>query len=678
MVLPAIPLIVGAVSAAAGALGLKKGFDAKKVFEEAREIGENAQRRYKRRIDELNKKRTSVNQELESLGEFKKKAFVDTLGYVVQQLKNARSSVAGFDEQITCIDTKEVDIFDKELTEISALDISTGAAQGLTAGTAGAFGAYGTVGLLASASTGTAISSLSGAAATNATLAWLGGGSLASGGLGIAGGTWVLGGLVAGPALAIAGYALASKAEEALTKAEEYKAEVKQAIAELESPTLLLDAIQSNIDDTRYVIQELLQRFADARHDYENHLKKENGWRKWLVKILGKGYQNRLNQQRDKRLANLVAFGKSIKAVISEPLLDSTGAATQGFNARIAGVVQVESIEEKKKSCIHCAKQISAITRICPECHESQDTPPKEAEAEADVPSSAGRMPYISRVAASTDVSPSTGSGKFMIASISGIAVLSAAFGYWYFANGSEKMPIEQSEPITIPATPVQEKAPLIDTIVQTKTLGMSLQYFETLAGPAKYVAEDNRERTYEIEGCEIKTILSSGEQKRIEALNIKMSPTCNAKVAGFLPDETNKVLLSSLTIRQITDSLQSHPDFSANCLMSCGNAYDPSVYASWTAARFLDFLEVKADVLLVESEPIEASHKWAESMAKTEGEEWVIENQFNCNPNKYQNTAWQLFADIKPTSITFGKSGHKPDCPKQEQVTNLSTTKNL
>lgn len=664
MVLPLIPLAVGAASAAVGALGLKKGFDAKKIFEEAREIGENAQRRYKRRIDELNKKRTSVNQELESLGEFKKKAFVDTLGYVVQQLKNARSSVAGFDEQITCIDTKEVDIFDKELTEISALDISTGAAQGLTAGTAGAFGAYGTVGLLASASTGTAISSLSGAAATNATLAWLGGGSLASGGLGIAGGTWVLGGLVAGPALAIAGYALASKAEEALTKAEEYKAEVNQAIAELESPTLLLDAIQSNIDDTRYVLQELLQRFADAKHDYESHLKNENGWRKWLAKILGKGYQNRLNQQRDKRLAKLVAFGKSIKAVVSEPLLDSTGAATQGFNARIEGVVQVESIEKKKKPCINCGKHINAITRICPECHQSQDAPPKEAEAEVD---------------AKVDAPPSSGSGKLLIASISGIAVVSAAFGYWYFANGSEKKLGELPEPVVVPAAPAQEKVALIDSIVQTKTLGMSLQYFETLAGPAKYVSEDNRVRTYEIEGCEIKTILSSGEQKRIEALNIKMSPTCNAKVAGFLPDETNKILLSSLTIRQITDSLQSHPDFSADCLMGCGNAYDPSVYASWTAARFLDFLEVKADVLLVEHEAIEASHKWADSMAKTEGEEWVMENQFNCHPEKYQNTAVQLFANIKPASITFGKSGHKPDCPKQEQVTNPSTAaKNL
>ena len=45
---------------------------------------------------------------------------------------------------------------------------------------------------IGAASTGTLISTLSGAAASNATLAWLGGGSLAAGGGGIAAGTMVL------------------------------------------------------------------------------------------------------------------------------------------------------------------------------------------------------------------------------------------------------------------------------------------------------------------------------------------------------------------------------------------------------------------------------------------------------------------------------------------------------
>lgn len=49
--------------------------------------------------------------------------------------------------------------------------------------------------MFGAASTGTAISTLSGAAATKATLAWFGGGSLAAGGFGVAGGGIVLAGI---------------------------------------------------------------------------------------------------------------------------------------------------------------------------------------------------------------------------------------------------------------------------------------------------------------------------------------------------------------------------------------------------------------------------------------------------------------------------------------------------
>lgn len=106
--------------------------------------------------------------------------------------------------------------FEKLKTDVLNIkNVIGGGVASLVGGALAGFGAYGGVGLLATASTGTAISTLSGAAATNATLAWLGGGSLASGGLGVAGGTMVLGGLVTGPALAVAVWVMASSAEKA-------------------------------------------------------------------------------------------------------------------------------------------------------------------------------------------------------------------------------------------------------------------------------------------------------------------------------------------------------------------------------------------------------------------------------------------------------------------------------
>jgi hypothetical protein len=80
------------------------------------------------------------------------------------------------------------------------------AAAGAAGALAGAGATAGTLGLVmtfGSASTGTAISTLSGAAATNSALAWLGGGSVAAGGGGMAMGAMVLTGGAVAVALAV-------------------------------------------------------------------------------------------------------------------------------------------------------------------------------------------------------------------------------------------------------------------------------------------------------------------------------------------------------------------------------------------------------------------------------------------------------------------------------------------
>lgn len=108
---------------------------------------------------------------------------------------------------------------------------------------------WSTVGLLATASTGTAISTLSGAAATNATLAWFGGGSLATGGLGMAGGTVVLGGLVAVPAIIIMGLI---QYKGCLTKVKEIQEKKLEAIAyidQINKNLITLNAITMRSDE---------------------------------------------------------------------------------------------------------------------------------------------------------------------------------------------------------------------------------------------------------------------------------------------------------------------------------------------------------------------------------------------------------------------------------------------
>jgi hypothetical protein len=96
----------------------------------------------------------------------------------------------------------------------SDFNAAIGIGAGTIAGGSLAVGSWAVVGAIGSASTGAAISGLSGAAATNATLAWFGGGTLAAGGAGISGGMAVLGGIVAVPLVAIASYSTHKKANE--------------------------------------------------------------------------------------------------------------------------------------------------------------------------------------------------------------------------------------------------------------------------------------------------------------------------------------------------------------------------------------------------------------------------------------------------------------------------------
>jgi hypothetical protein len=142
-------------------------------------------------------------------------------------------------------------------------------------------GTLGLIGLFGTASTGTAISGLSGVAAWNATLAWLGGGSLAAGGGGMALGTVVLGGITVGPALMIGGFVLGGEGKKALTKAIEYAKEVDNKIAQLDKSKGFLGQVQRRIKELQYLVNSLNSRAIksltelESRANFNPHLEED-------------------------------------------------------------------------------------------------------------------------------------------------------------------------------------------------------------------------------------------------------------------------------------------------------------------------------------------------------------------------------------------------------------------
>jgi hypothetical protein len=200
----------------------------------------------------------------------------------------------------------------------SVADVVGAAAAAGAAGTVAGTATVGAVAAFGTASTGTAISGLSGAAATNATLAWLGGGSLAAGGGGVAVGTAVLGGIVVAPMVVVGGVFIHLKGRQAMSKAETFASEVDSALSQHRQRQSLLKAATKTADGIREVLDRLLPLLiADTG---------------WLAGILERTSDwTALDEAHQQRIRGVAALAMGISDLVHTPVLDESGALTSAI-----------------------------------------------------------------------------------------------------------------------------------------------------------------------------------------------------------------------------------------------------------------------------------------------------------------------------------------------------------
>lgn len=153
----------------------------------------------------------------------------------------------------------------------TGLNTSLNAGFGGLVGGSAALGAWGLVSLIGSASTGTAISTLSGVAATNATLAWFGGGSLATGGAGMAGGFWILGGIVAAPIVFFSTKSAYKKVDNVKEKKNELTNESDKVIKLAEQASIQLIEAKKQLTLITALIAEYVPKIKDELRLYKFH-----------------------------------------------------------------------------------------------------------------------------------------------------------------------------------------------------------------------------------------------------------------------------------------------------------------------------------------------------------------------------------------------------------------------
>ena len=240
------------------------------------------------------------------------------------RMKNVDLTDLKFEDAPEFARSFDVDVRD---VDFSAVDLLKTLAAGGAAGAVAGMTAFAAVGTLATASTGTAIGTLSGAAATNATLAWLGGGAIASGGGGMALGTVVLGGVVALPVLAIGGLVVHHKGRQALAEAKQDSAKADVAIQEIEMARTVAHGIRLRARQmTSLVVQ--LAGLAHRRNELLRHLVERNT-------------DYATYDDHDRQAVMLAAsVAKTLRTVMDIPIIDDEGTLTQGSRQAVEAAEQ--------------------------------------------------------------------------------------------------------------------------------------------------------------------------------------------------------------------------------------------------------------------------------------------------------------------------------------------------
>ncbi len=238
-------------------------------------------------------------------------------------------------ELVNCSDIHIPDV-KEEIKAIREYSISAGgtlkvasSAVSLAAGGIAGVVAWNGAMALGTASTGAMIAGLTGAAATNATLAWFGGGSLVAGGGGMAAGAVVLGIIGFVPVVAVAsGVSLImsrwklSKARVAFINAYEFADQCKTAVAVIDG----IDDITSQMLD---YTQQLRSRMR-ANLEQLNH----------MIAFCGSDYKEFCRKSQERTLES-IRYAEMMKNLVLIPVMMEDGSRNENCTEKLEPVRQL-------------------------------------------------------------------------------------------------------------------------------------------------------------------------------------------------------------------------------------------------------------------------------------------------------------------------------------------------
>lgn len=302
------------------------GINAYNHYKSAKINREEADNIVRNIVTEVGKVRYLANDRLQYMGQIRLDALKNTVGRFIKIVERMNQGVRDKEyEMLTRIDMSQEEFKEMEVVSVDHQKMLTTAGMGVSAAAAAAYGSqfaikWG-VQKLAAASTGTAIKQLSGAAAEKATMAWLGGGSVASGGGGVAVGASrmaMLGTAAAGITILTTVATIASVYySQKHTEATQYLADVKVWEAKTLAACELMKMMVRRSDEIATLTTRLETRCADALDSLED---------------IADSFDS-MNIEHVKTFQKAALLVKSTSQLCQTPLIDENGGLNEGLNS---------------------------------------------------------------------------------------------------------------------------------------------------------------------------------------------------------------------------------------------------------------------------------------------------------------------------------------------------------
>ena len=188
-----------------------------------------------------------------------------------------------------------------------------------------------------------------------------------------------------------------------------------------------------------------------------------------------------------------------------------------------------------------------------------------------------------------------------------------------------------------------------LNAIMTTENLGQPLNSLGLgVSKESGYLTHE-----YTIGGCALDVEVRDDPSKTIVALSVETTPKCQSAQLESVLGAKRLPALSTVTFGQLT-SLLGQPHYMADCLTLCGNASNPAVAARWGS--------FSAEVLLVDGPAIDASMNWERAINSKYGEDYVVDNLFNCT-KEFDEVAAREFKNVKVTKLTLRNPSIAREC---------------